>query len=275
MAAVFPWGSGAILTVFSSLSASYPDPTNNGGAFPTEYAPGSPYTFIRAPIIESTSVGVEALFFVVPHTPGAADAVTFSIWLEDQVGGEAQQWLLFREGLVAVPGVPVSVLIMPGAVLYIQVTAADGPPTSMRVGFRPHSGGEAGSVSSSVVQTIGTSVTLPASGNYESVPSLVTAGIAVPSGAEGCTFTFAYTEGTTGGQMAVKLYGYDGIGWGQVQYQGPGAVTGYEGVNLGLNTGNYQVSFDLNHGIRRILPVNAEVGATGSPGTYTDRVVFE
>jgi len=124
---------------------------------------------------------------------------------------------------------------------------------------------------------LATSNALPAAGAYEAAPTTSsTAGVAIPAGTQanptrGATITFLYTQGASSGQMAVKVYGYDGSKWGQM----PSSVDqSYSGISLGTGTGQYALAVDLKYGITRIAVCGAETGVTGTPGTYSAEVVF-
>jgi hypothetical protein len=118
--------------------------------------------------------------------------------------------------------------------------------------------------------------TLPGSGAYETAPSGSSAGVAIPVGTvakptRGATITTSYTQGTSGGAMAVKVYQYDGSLWGQIASP---VDQSYNGDQLGSGTGVYELAVELKYGAARIMVCGAEIGVTGTPGTYSAEVVF-
>lgn len=119
--------------------------------------------------------------------------------------------------------------------------------------------------------------TLPAAGAYETAPTTSSStGIAIPVGTvaspiRGCTLTVLYTQGASSGQMAIKVYEYDGTKWSQAASP---VDQSYAGIALGAGTGQYGLSVALTYGATRIFVCGAETGVTGTPGAYSCEAVF-
>jgi len=120
--------------------------------------------------------------------------------------------------------------------------------------------------------------TLPAAGAYEAAPTnSATAGVAAPVGVGtndwlGWTATILYTQGASSGQMACKVYVYDGANWGQVASP---VDQSYNGISLGVGTGQYTISGTVPRGATRLMLASAEIGVTGTPGSYTSEIAFQ
>lgn len=123
-------------------------------------------------------------------------------------------------------------------------------------------------------QTLKSSVALPASGAYESDP-VVTDMVTVPAGARATQIYISYTRGTTSGQAAHKIFTTDGTNVCQVMAP-DGTYSGVSGrASTSASAIGYSISVAVPGGDVRIGIASAEVGATGTPGSYSAQVTFE
>jgi hypothetical protein len=117
------------------------------------------------------------------------------------------------------------------------------------------------------------STALPAAGAYESDPSSG-AMVAVPAGSRRATITISYTRGASSGQAAHKIFTYDGTTVAQAM--SPDGT--YNGINGRASTGagaiGYTIAIDLFGGETKVGIASAEIGVTGTPGTYASAVTF-
>ncbi len=113
--------------------------------------------------------------------------------------------------------------------------------------------------------------TLEAAGAYQTAP-LAAACVALPAGWDQATISFVYTAGTTGGQMAVKVYFVSGGPTPTIaQVMAPDST--YNGFAGPVGTSNWSISVDCR-GTTKIGIAAAEVGVAGTPGTFSSTVTF-
>lgn len=118
------------------------------------------------------------------------------------------------------------------------------------------------------------SATLPASGAYESDPS-VAAMTAIPDNVLTATIAISYTRGGSGGYAAHKVFLSDGTRVFQVQ-AADGTYDGTDGrASVDDNPILYSLTVDVSGGATKIGIASAEVGATGTPGDYVATVTFQ
>lgn len=124
-----------------------------------------------------------------------------------------------------------------------------------------------------LVASSGSPNTLPAAGAYEAAPSDGSC-TAIPAGSRRATIYISYTRGAANGQAAHKLYVSNGTEVAQCM-----SIDGtYNGINGAPSTSSsailYTIPVDLIGGETKIGMASAEVGVTGTPGTYYATVTF-
>lgn len=121
------------------------------------------------------------------------------------------------------------------------------------------------------------STVLPDSGAYQADPSL-SAMVPVPANTYRATIYITYTRGGSGGKAAHKVFIANGIATGSKVAQVMAPDNSYDGWNgkasASAGAFSYSLSVELEGGERKIGIASAEVGATGTPGTYSSAITF-
>lgn len=122
--------------------------------------------------------------------------------------------------------------------------------------------------------TLTESATLPAAGAFEADPESA-AMIPIPAEKLTATIVISYTRGASGGQAKHKVFLGDGTRIHQVQ-SGDGSYDGDAGrASTGAGAITYSYHVDVSGGSTRIGIASAEIGATGTPGSYSSTVTFQ
>lgn len=121
--------------------------------------------------------------------------------------------------------------------------------------------------------SVGSPATLPAAGAYEAIP-LDAAMVAIPTNSRRAMIYISYTRGAAGGQAAHKLYISNGSEVAQV-LSVDGTFGGVNGApSASASAIWYAIPLDLIGGETKIGIASAEVGVTGTPGSYYATVTF-
>jgi hypothetical protein len=121
--------------------------------------------------------------------------------------------------------------------------------------------------------TLSTSATLPAAGAFEADPTTGSM-VAIPAGSRSATIYGTYTRGAAGGQASHKVF----VTGGATSAQALGPDGSYNGLNGRASTSasaiGYSFHIDLTGGETKLGIASAEVGVTGTPGTFASTVTF-